>query len=72
MVIKATLLGGNARKKKSDDLVPCILEPDGNVKVFRKNWARLILKIYDVDPLICPKCKGNMRIISFEGTAINQ
>jgi hypothetical protein len=34
-------------------------------KAFRKNWARLIQKIYEVDPLVCPKCKRSMRIISF-------
>ncbi len=31
----------------------------------RQNWARLIQKIYEVDPLICPKCQGEMRIIAF-------
>jgi hypothetical protein len=30
-----------------------------------KNWARLIQKIYEVDPLTCPKCLGTMQIISF-------
>ena len=25
----------------------------------------MIQKIYEVDPLICPKCRGGMRIISF-------
>ena len=30
-----------------------------------KNWARLIKKIYEVDPLVCPKCGGDMRIIAF-------
>ena len=30
----------------------------------RQNWARLIQKIYEVDPLICPKCQGQMKIIS--------
>ncbi|MFP4040391.1 MAG: hypothetical protein ACOCPQ_02325, partial [Desulfosudaceae bacterium] len=34
-------------------------------KVFRKSWARLIQKIYEVDPLLCPKCQGPMKIISF-------
>jgi len=29
------------------------------------NWARLIQKIYHVDPLICPKCQGKMRTISW-------
>lgn len=28
-----------------DDGFPCILEPQGNAKAFRKNWARLIQKI---------------------------
>ena len=31
---------------------------------FRKNWARLIQKIYYVDPLLCSKCLGSMKIIS--------
>jgi len=48
-----------------DDAIPCILEPVGNVKALRKSWARLIQKIYEVDPLVCPKCQGVMRIISF-------
>jgi hypothetical protein len=30
----------------------------------RKSWARLIQKIYEIDPLTCPKCRGSMRIIS--------
>jgi hypothetical protein len=34
-------------------------------KRFKKNWARLIQKIYNVDPLKCPKCGGKMRIIAF-------
>jgi len=34
-------------------------------KAFRKNWARLIQKVYNVDPLLCPKCSGSMKIISF-------
>jgi len=46
-------------------LIPCILEGEENSKEYRKNWARLIQKIYEVDPLTCPKCQGQMRIISF-------
>ena len=30
----------------------------------RSTWARLIHKVYEVDPLECPKCKGPMRVIS--------
>ena len=36
----------------------------GDEKILRRNWARLIQKIYEVDPLICPKCWGAIRIIS--------
>jgi hypothetical protein len=53
------------RKESEEDGVPCILEADKSSKEYRKNWARLIQKIYEVDPLTCPKCQGTMRIISF-------
>ncbi len=46
-----------------DDAVPYTLEPQGNEINVRRNWARLIQKIYEVDPLICPKCQGTMRVI---------
>jgi hypothetical protein len=56
---------GKRKETGKDDAIPCILEPEGNVKALRKSWARLIQKIYEVDPLVCPHCKGTMRIISF-------
>ncbi|MFH1096679.1 MAG: transposase, partial [Candidatus Desantisbacteria bacterium] len=31
----------------------------------RLRWANLIKKIYEIDPLICPACGGQMKIISF-------
>ena len=55
---------GKRQKEDLDDAIPCILDHQGNEKDFRKSWARLIQKIYEVDPLICPKCKGAMRVIS--------
>ena len=56
---------GKRKEAETDDAIPCILEPAGNAKAYRKSWARLIQKIYEVDPLVCPKCQGVMRIISF-------
>jgi len=35
-----------------------VLGGDGSSKEYRRNWARLIQKIYQVNPLICPKCQG--------------
>ncbi len=34
-------------------------------KELKKRWSYFIRKVYETDPLICPKCKGQMRIISF-------
>jgi len=51
---------GKRKKADADDKIPCILEPELTDKVFRRNWARLIQKIYEVDPLLCPKCSSEM------------
>ncbi len=31
----------------------------------RKRWAALIKQVYEIDPLVCPKCGAEMKIISF-------
>ena len=61
----SNFLRGKRQKKDSADLIPCIIESDRAPAACRKSWARLIQKIYEVDPLVCPKCRGAMRIISF-------
>ncbi|MFO7972971.1 MAG: hypothetical protein R6U40_14655, partial [Desulfobacterales bacterium] len=65
--IMATIATCRAEKGKNpaDDKIPCILEPELTDMAFRKNWARLIQKIYEVDPLKCPNCQGSMRLIAF-------
>ena len=55
---------GKRQKEGSDDFIPCILEPQGDEKTFRRNWARLIQKIYEAGPLIYTQCKGKMRMIT--------
>jgi hypothetical protein len=37
-------------------------------------WAALLARIYEVFPLVCPNCKGEMRLIAFitERSSINQ
>ncbi len=30
----------------------------------RRSWARLIRKVYEVDPLLCARCGGTMKIIA--------
>ncbi len=56
---------GERKKQNQDEWIPCILEPEESSKKYRKNWARLIQKIYEVDPLSYPKFQGRMKIISF-------
>lgn len=53
------------KKTEADDEIPPIMPGEMSSKEFRRNWARLIQKIYEVDPLLCPKCQGEMRINSF-------
>jgi hypothetical protein len=56
---------GKRKKADQDGLISNIMEDKGSNKEYRKNWARLIQKIYEVDPLICPKCQGKMKVIAF-------
>ncbi len=56
---------GMRKKADLDDTIPAVIPNEMSSKEFRQNWARLIQKVYEVDPLICPKCQGTMRIISF-------
>jgi hypothetical protein len=30
-----------------------------------KGWAEMIRKVYEVDPMLCPKCGGQMKVIAF-------
>lgn len=40
-------------------------EPMAEVAARAKaSWARLIRKVYEADPLACPKCQGPMRVIA--------
>jgi hypothetical protein len=34
-------------------------------KRLRRSWAQLIRRIYEVDPVLCPECGAEMRILSF-------
>jgi hypothetical protein len=31
----------------------------------RRRWAQLLARVYEVDPLRCPACHGEMRILAF-------
>jgi hypothetical protein len=52
------------RKTNANPLCPLIIE-DEDPFIPSKGWAEMIRKVYEVDPLLCPTCSGQMRIISF-------
>ena len=31
---------------------------------YRSAWARLIAKVYEIDPLVCPRCGSEMKLIA--------
>ena len=40
------------------------VEPANFSRADARRWAVLITRIYEVDPLVCPKCGGTMRVIA--------
>ena len=56
---RAKLAAHSAKEKES--------EPESDYRSeFRKSaWAACIKRIYEIDPLECPKCKAQMRIVAF-------
>ena len=45
--------------------VPIPLKPPPLSKGLKRCWSHFIRKAYETDSLVCPKCSGEMRIISF-------
>ena len=48
-----------------DQLQIKIIDDAPDKKTCRKSWARLIYQVYEIDPLQCPKCGAQMKIIAF-------
>jgi hypothetical protein len=54
------------RLQTSQELQPYDVEEADSVsdKESRSTWARLIAQVYEVDPLVCPRCSAPMRILA--------
>ena len=52
-----------ARDQRAADRLAQRQGPGG--REARKRWAALLQQVYEVDPLLCPKCGATMKIISF-------
>jgi len=55
---------GKMRKAQVDLSQPPIIEEE-TYHVPSKGWAEMIRKVYEVNPLLCPECGGEMKIIAF-------
>ncbi|MDX2438075.1 MAG: transposase [Acidobacteriota bacterium] len=36
-----------------------------DTRALRRSWAQLIKRIYEIDPLVCPSCGGEMKVVAF-------
>jgi hypothetical protein len=36
-----------------------------DTRAMRRSWAQLIKRIYEIDPLVCPSCGSEMKVIAF-------
>ncbi len=54
---------GKRRKAKEEN--PCLIIEQEEPFAPSRGWANMIKKVYEIDPLLCPKCCGQMSIISF-------
>jgi len=51
--------------KAQPDKHPFIIVEEESPRISRRGWAEMIRKVYEVNPLRCPRCQGEMRIIAF-------
>jgi hypothetical protein len=57
--------GQRERENQSDEPEILTYLEDASKKQISRSWAALIQKIYEIDPLCCKKCGGEMRIKKF-------
>jgi len=45
-----------------------------SLAALRRGWAQLLRRVYETDPLVCPRCQGVMRVVAFitEGRVIRR
>ena len=55
---------GKVHKKGVNSSHPQIIEKEDSF-VASRGWAEMIRKIYEINPLLCPRCGGQMQIISY-------
>jgi len=52
-------------KKANLEAFPLWMKEEELRPIPTRGWAEMIRKVYEVDPLVCPQCGGQMKVISF-------
>jgi Putative transposase len=55
---------GHAAPAGADAPVPMVITPKLAPTQAPRRWAALLRQIFEVDPLVCPRCAGAMRIVA--------
>ncbi|MFQ6070800.1 MAG: transposase, partial [Candidatus Aminicenantales bacterium] len=45
-------------RKRQPDKHPFIIVEEKSPRIPRRGWAEMIRKVFEVDPLLCPRCGG--------------
>lgn len=51
------------RKRETESSPLAIIDED--ISVPSRGWDEMIRRVYEIDPLLCPRCGGKMRVIAF-------
>ncbi|PYJ64880.1 MAG: hypothetical protein DME76_19240 [Verrucomicrobia bacterium] len=57
--------GKRKKEKPKEETEISEIDAPALSKELKKRWSYFIRQVYETDPLICAKCQGEMRIISF-------
>jgi hypothetical protein len=57
--------GDRRKRQKQQGEVVVIPSGEEESRKASRSWAMLIKRVYEVDPLECPKCGGKMKVVSF-------
>jgi hypothetical protein len=52
-------------RKAQPDKHPFIIVEEESPRIPRLGWAEMIRKVFEADPLVCPRCQSRMHIIAF-------
>ena len=55
---------GSERSDIPDEFDQFIDSDSADSLTYKRAWARLLAKVYEVDPFVCPKCGSEMKVIA--------